>query len=160
VSIRASTDPDPRAAIGVAQAYRRCEAITRAGAANFYYGIRLLAPERRRAMCAVYAFARRVDDIGDGRLADEEKLRRLDEQARMLAASAPSDPVMVALADARARFAVPIDALQALIEGVRMDVRGTKYESFDELVLYCRRVAGAIAPGPTSWPTTWGWRCS
>ncbi|HEY2283080.1 MAG TPA: squalene/phytoene synthase family protein [Solirubrobacteraceae bacterium] len=135
------------------EAYRECEAITRRSAANFYYGIRLLSPWRRRAMCAVYAFARRVDDIGDGTLSSEEKLRRLDAQARALAAlpggggeggSSASDPVMVALADAYARFDVPPDALQALIAGVRMDVEGVRYESFDELVLYCRRVAGAI----------------
>jgi len=131
------------------EAYRRCETITRRTAANFYYGIRLLPPQRRRAMCAVYAFARRVDDIGDGTLPREEKLRRLDEQARALtalAAGSPDtgDPVMVALADAYARFDVPPDALGALIEGVRMDVEGVTYESFEELVLYCRRVAGAI----------------
>ncbi len=132
-------------------AYRECEAITRSTAANFYYGIRLLSSERRRAMCAVYAFARRVDDIGDGTLAHEEKLSRLDTQARALAALgggerglSESDPVMVALADAYVRFDVPADALQALIAGVRMDVEGVRYESFEELVLYCRRVAGAI----------------
>ncbi len=65
-------------------AYRHCEAVTRAQAANFFYGIRLLTGERRRAMCAVYAFARRVDDIGDGTLEREEKLRRLDGEARAL----------------------------------------------------------------------------
>jgi len=162
------------------EAYRRCEAITRRDAVNFYYGIRLLPPPRRRAMCAVYAFARRIDDIGDGTLPREDKLLRLDEQARALAAlpgagaqarSAPVepaavahtaatetaddrralpepapavDPVMVALADAYARFQIPPDALEALIEGVRMDVEGVTYESFEDLVLYCRRVAGAI----------------
>lgn len=164
--------------LGAQEAYRQCEAITRRTAANFYYGIRLLSPERRRAMCAVYAFARRVDDIGDGTLAREEKLRRLDAQARALAAlpgggvgatgaavesagastaetepprapgvaplPAQADPVMVALADAYVRFDVPPDALQALIAGVRMDVEGVTYESFEDLVLYCRRVAGAI----------------
>jgi phytoene synthase len=51
---------------------------------------------------------------------------------------------MVALADAGARFGIPSDALQALIAGVRMDVEGVRYETFEELVLYCRRVAGAI----------------
>jgi phytoene synthase len=127
------------------RAYRRCEAITRAQAANFFYGIRLLPRERRRAMCAVYAFARRIDDIGDGTLAGEEKLRRLDAEAHALAA-APSgeDLVLAALADARRRFALPQDALYELIEGVRMDVLGTSYEEFDELVVYCRRVAGGI----------------
>jgi phytoene synthase len=160
------------------EAYRQCEAITRRTAANFYYGIRLLSPERRRAMCAVYAFARRVDDIGDGTLTREQKLRRLDAQTRALAAlpgrvvgavgaaveaagaataesepprapgvapdARPADPVMVALADVYVRFDVPPDALPALITGVRMDVEGVTYESFDDLVLYCRRVAGAI----------------
>ncbi len=130
-------------------AYARCEQITREEAGNFFYGIRLLSSERRRAMCAVYAFARRVDDIGDGTLPAEEKLARLDAEEAMLTAlrtaSEPGgDPVARALRDAVMRFGVPIDALEALIEGVRMDVAGVSYESFDELVLYCRRVAGAI----------------
>jgi 15-cis-phytoene synthase len=153
------------AAAAVEEGYRECEALTRAQAGNFYYGIRLLPAPKRRAMCAVYAFARRVDDIGDGQLAREEKLRRLDAQADALAAlpggradparagadpvrdadpARETDPVMVALADAYARFDVPPDALQALIAGVRMDVEGTSYESFEDLLLYCRRVAGAI----------------
>jgi len=133
-------------------AYRCCESITQTQAANFYYGIRLLARDRRRAMCAVYAFARRVDDIGDGSAAVEEKLDQLDIQARGLRAlEAPgaestdnSDPVMVALADAHERFALPIGALEELIQGVRMDVHGVSYERFEDLVAYCGRVAGAI----------------
>jgi phytoene synthase len=136
----------------IAAAYKHCESITRAQAANFYYGIRLLPPPRRRAMCAVYAFARRVDDVGDGSLPTEEKLRRLDAEAGALAeleasaprATFPDDPVLAALADADARFALPAGALGELIEGVRMDVDSVTYERFDDLVLYCRRVAGAI----------------
>jgi 15-cis-phytoene synthase len=135
-----------------AAAYKHCESITRAQAANFYYGIRLLPPPRRRAMCAVYAFARRVDDIGDGPLSKEERLRRLDAEAQALAGleareqrpAFAADPVLVALTDAHARFALPPGALGELIEGVRMDVDGVAYERFDDLVLYCRRVAGAI----------------
>jgi phytoene synthase len=135
-----------------AAAYRQCESITRAQAANFYYGIRLLRHDRRRAMCAVYAFARRVDDIGDGALERAEKLRRLDAQAHALSELGgpdlrppdASDPVFVALADAYRRFALAPATLAELIEGVRMDVNGVTYESFDDLVLYCRRVAGAI----------------
>jgi phytoene/squalene synthetase len=73
----------------IADAYGHCESVTRAQAANFFYGIRLLPRDRRRAMCAVYAFARRVDDIGDGTLEPEEKLRRLDREAAALAAIAP-----------------------------------------------------------------------
>src|SRR5207245_7214231 len=68
----------------IAAAYRRCEASTPARAGNFYYGIRLLPAPKRRAMCAVYAFARRVDDIGDGELEPAQKLDRLQEQARAL----------------------------------------------------------------------------
>ncbi len=133
----------------LAEAYRHCERVTRAEAANFYYGIRLLPRERRRAISAVYAFARRVDDIGDGTLGREEKLRLLDGQAVALAAveeagASDGDPVMLALGDAYRAFPLPRGALAELIEGVRMDIEGVTYEAFDELVLYCRRVAGAI----------------
>ena len=134
------------------EAYARCAAITRSQAANFYYGIRLLAPERRRAMCAAYAFARRVDDIGDGDLDRERKRALLDEAAEQLGAlertgsaqHAARDPVIVALADAHRRFALPPGAMGELIEGVRMDVDGVTYERIEDLVVYCRRVAGAI----------------
>jgi len=138
--------------VSTREAYDLCEAITRTQAANFYYGIRLLPRERRRAMCAAYAFARRVDDIGDGGLDPGEKLRLLDEAAGALAelerdgssAAGSADPVIVALADAHARFSLPDGALGELIEGVRMDVNGVSYERFEDLVVYCRRVAGAI----------------
>jgi 15-cis-phytoene synthase len=127
-------------------AYRRCESLTRAAAGNFYYGIRLLPVPKRRAMCAVYAWARRIDDIGDGALAAEEKLRRLDAAAQALASlrADDPDPVLAALADAAARFALPADAMADLVEGVRMDVRGTSYADFAALEIYCRRVAGSI----------------
>ncbi len=136
----------------IAQAYERCEQITRSQAANFYYGIRLLAPERRRAMSAAYAFARRIDDIGDGELDRARKRELLDEAAEQLraleadptSALAGEDPVIVALADAHTRFSLPPGAMGELIEGVRMDVDEVAYEQIDELVLYCRRVAGAI----------------
>jgi phytoene synthase len=131
-------------------AYAHCEAITREQAANFFYGIRLLPRARRRAISAVYAFARRIDDIGDGQLERERKLELLDLEERRLAGlgaareDGVADPVMVALADAARRFDLPPEALPELIAGVRMDVLGTTYETFGELVLYCRRVAGGI----------------
>jgi 15-cis-phytoene synthase len=130
-------------------AYRSCEEITRAQAANFFYGIRLLPPDKRRAMSAVYAFARRVDDVGDGSLPDSEKLALLDSARASVAwnggpPSHASDPVLVALHDAYRRYELPLDAFADLIDGVEADVRETAYGSFDELVGYCRNVAGSI----------------
>jgi phytoene synthase len=130
-------------------AYRSCVRTTRQAAANFYYGISLLPRQKRWAMSAVYAFSRRVDDIGDGSLAVDAKLHALAAERERLARLElgeidPHDPVLIALADAQPRFELPVDALVSLIEGIELDVRGTTYESFDELVVYCRHVAGSI----------------
>ena len=143
-------------------AYRRCEEITRAEAANFYYGIRLLPRFKRQAMCAVYAFARRVDDIGDrasqSGVDSSRQLAALAAERAMLATliddatgpgftadgAEPDDPVRTALAHSCANYNLPLDALVLLVEGVEFDVRGTRYETFDELVGYCRRVAGSV----------------
>jgi phytoene synthase len=95
----------------------------------------------------VYAFARRVDDIGDSGVAASEKLELLDVAAHALEGlshTRADDPVIVALADAHTRFGMPADALHELIAGVRMDVTGCDYESFEDLLVYCRRVAGSI----------------
>ena len=126
------------------EAYRICERVTRKTAANFFYGIRLLPADKRRAMSAVYAYARRVDDIGDGTLPAERKLADLAATRRSLLEGDPNDAVMVALSDARTRFRLPHEALTDLLDGVQMDVVGTHYERFDELVVYCRAVAGSI----------------
>ena len=125
------------------QGYRVCEAITRARAANFYYGIRLLPAPKRRAMCAVYSFARRIDDIGDGEEPSARKLELLSA-ARDELEQPPQRPVMVALKDAEERFSLPHQALHDLIAGVEMDVRGESYDDFEALVSYCRHVAGTI----------------
>jgi 15-cis-phytoene synthase len=131
-------------ALEMEHAYRACEEITRREAANFHYGIRLLPRPKRQAMSAVYAFARRVDDIGDGDEDEESKLDALDVERARLAYGDDGDPVMVALAHVHEHFDLPLDALELLIEGVELDVRGTRYETFDELVVYCRSVAGSI----------------
>jgi len=127
-------------------AYAYCQSVTRQEAANFYYGIRLLPKERRNALCAIYALARRVDDIGDGSAPPDEKQRQLDDERRRLDSldTAYDDPVLVALADAVQHFPIPVDAFEELIDGVEMDVVGTRYETFGDLLPYCRRVAGAI----------------
>ncbi len=141
-------------ALEVEYCCRRCEQITRAEAANFYYGIRLLPRDKRWAMSAVYAFARRVDDIGDdGSLTSEQQLEALAAERAMLASlqspartrPAPvGDPVRVALDWACGVYHLPVEALEFLVEGVELDARGVRYETFDELVGYCRRVAGAV----------------
>lgn len=133
----------------VERAYRSCVTTTRHAAANFYYGISLLPRPKRWAMSAVYAFSRRVDDIGDGHLDDGAKLAALAAERERLALVRDGqldrrDPVLVALADAQPRFELPMDALASLIDGVELDVRGTTYETFDELVVYCRHVAGGV----------------
>ena len=129
-------------------AYRHCEHLTRREAANFFYGIRLLPAAKRRAMCAVYAFARCVDDIGDGVLPAHERLPALERErehvAGLRAGRTGGDPVLTALADAAPRFGLPLDALEQLVDGVEQDVRGTAYETFGELVGYCDNVAGSI----------------
>jgi phytoene synthase len=127
------------------QAYAECERITREQARNFSWGIRLLPPAKRGALSAVYAMARRIDDIGDGTLPAAEKLTLL-KQARDEATAPTSldDPVQVALADAAQRLPIPLAAFGELVDGCEMDVSGREYETLDDLVEYCRCVAGSI----------------
>jgi 15-cis-phytoene synthase len=161
--------------VDATQAYLECERITWSQARNFAYGIRLLQPPKRRALAAVYAFARRIDDIGDGDLPIEDKATALEaarEQTHALvnavdnskiaggagldtAAGAgldtargagldPEDPVLVALVDAGTRFPIPLAAFGELIDGCLADVHQATYETFDDLLWYCRCVAGSI----------------
>jgi phytoene synthase len=132
------------------EAFELCEAITRTRARNFYYGIRLLRGDKRVGLCAVYALARRIDDIGDGDLPRQQKLEALAAVRRSLADLTHSgsphgdDPVLTAVAELEGRLPLPLDAFDELVEGVEMDVRGRRYAEFDELVEYCRCVAGAV----------------
>ncbi|MGH3852224.1 MAG: presqualene diphosphate synthase HpnD [Pseudonocardiaceae bacterium] len=127
-------------------AFELCESITRERARNFYYGIRLLRPDKRAALCAVYALARRIDDIGDGNLPREDKLAALVGVRCSLADldHPGDDPVLRAVADLAARLGLPLGAFDELVSGVEMDVLGRRYADFDELVGYCRCVAGAV----------------
>ncbi len=141
----------PHASAPVLAAYSYCEAVTGQQARNFAYGIRLLPTPKRRAMSALYAFSRRVDDIGDGALADDVKIARLEETRALLTRvrggavdEDDTDPVAVALTHAAEVFPIPLDGLDELIDGVLMDVRGETYETWDDLKVYCRCVAGAI----------------
>jgi phytoene synthase len=138
------------------EAYAQCEQITWEQARNFAYGIRLLPPDKRRALAAVYAYARRIDDIGDGDLPAGEKTAQLEaarQQVRTLVARVngdtaaeldDTDAVLVALADVGSRFQVPLEAFEELIDGCLADVNQATYETFDDLLWYCRCVAGSI----------------
>lgn len=127
------------------QAWSTCEEITRTQARNFYYGIRLLPPPKRTALCALYALARRIDDIGDGDLPLAEKQAALAAVRKDLGRLEESDdPVMVAVADAARRFPVPLEAFEELVDGVELDLGDVRIADYDELVRYCRFVAGSV----------------
>jgi phytoene synthase len=132
--------------MNVAAAYEACEAITRREAKNFAYGIKLLRGPERQAMSAVYAMARRIDDIGDGDAAPADKL---DGLARVRASLGrpgvrTEDPVLVALGDAATTYDLPLECFDELIDGCVQDVQGARYETMTELVGYCRLVAGSV----------------
>ncbi len=128
-----------------AVAYEHCRRIARASGSSFYAGMRLLPPDRRAALFAVYALARQIDDIADGDHPDAEKLAALGKLRGQLERIAEStDPVLVAVADAAARFPIPLEAFGDLIDGAEMDVHGAGYETFADLERYCRCVAGSI----------------
>jgi phytoene synthase len=129
----------------VEQAYADVERLTRARARNFAYGIMLLPKPKRRAIAAIYAFAREVDDIADDpELADDVKRGRLERLRERVAADRGDEPMLVALADACRRYPIPASALDDLVEGGIQDTIQRRYASFDELRGYCRRVAGAV----------------
>ena len=131
-------------------AYARCEEITRTEAKNFAYGIRLLPPPKRSAMSAIYAFARRIDDIGDGDGAPDEKLAELavvrrDVDALRRGHAPDDDPVLVALADTGA--ALPAcrwtpSTSWSKAASTTSSVPRTRPST--TLVGYCRLVAGSV----------------
>jgi 15-cis-phytoene synthase len=127
----------------VEQAYAEVQRVTRARAKNFAYGIMVLPREKRRAIAAIYAFAREVDDVADGSAPVEEKRARL-EALRDALDRPPATAMHVALTDARSRFGIPHDALSAIVDGGLQDLVKTDYADFDELRAYCEKVAGAV----------------
>jgi len=127
-----------------ARAYAEVERLTRKRARNFAYGIMVLPRDKRRAIAAVYAFARRVDDIADGELPGEEKRQQLERLRVGIAEPPEEDSMFVALADARTRFPIPARALHELVDGGLQDLEQTRYAHFEELRGYCTKVAGAV----------------
>ncbi len=125
----------------------RNQHFTNARATNFYYSFLVLPPDKRRAIEAVYHFARRGDDISDGDLSKADAAKAiadyraaLDDCYRGRGAS----PELAALAESVAQFKIPRQPFEDLILGLEMDLAGTQYKTFEELDLYCYRVASTI----------------
>ena len=129
--------------MSVQEAYAEVGRITRREAKNFAYGIMVLPRAKRQAIAAIYAFARRVDDVADGELPLQQKRFQLGE-LRLALEDDPVDPVFVALRDARERFGIPREPLEALIDGGLQDTEQATYADFAELRGYCEKVAGAV----------------
>jgi phytoene synthase len=132
----------------VEAAYEHCAAVTRRAHSNFYWGFRLLPTERRRGLTAVYAFCRAADDMADdpGMRTDPVRMiARWRDELHAAYAGRPTHPIGVALADTVARFAVPCAHFDAVVDGVEMDLRRTRYERWQgDLDEYCYRVASAV----------------
>jgi phytoene synthase len=139
----------------LARAYAACRTIAKREAKNFYYAFVALPLERRNAICAIYAFMRQADDLADDEtLPREERRRKLDVWLAAwheAAAGAPTaDPVFLAVRDAIQRFAIPLQLLDELVDGVAMDLDHTStgapgtYATFADLYRYCYLVASVV----------------
>jgi phytoene synthase len=127
------------------ESWRYCERVARRRARNFYYSFLALPAEKRRAMCALYAFMRECDDRSDGAGASLEKLADWRAQTEAaLGGRAPGHPVWPALVETVRRYSVPPDCLYGMIEGVSSDLEPRSFESFDQLYRYCYLVASVV----------------
>jgi len=129
------------------ESYRFCEALARREAANFYPAFRLLPGPQRRGMCALYAFLRIADDFSDEAGPIENKRRELAQWRHGLHAAltgGDAHPIHPALADTVRRYRIPLEYLEAVLDGVEMDLSPVSYQTFAELRVYCYRVASAV----------------
>ncbi|GAB4197418.1 MAG: phytoene/squalene synthase family protein [Roseiflexaceae bacterium] len=130
--------------LSLAEAYEICVGITRLHSASFFLSSQLLPLEKRRAVRAFYAFCRTSDD-----LVDHPKERAEQALARWVHRSRdpvppPHDPVLLAWGDTAQRYQVPQELINELLAGVAMDLNVKRYASFDDLWLYCYRVASVV----------------
>ncbi len=144
IADHAELDTEP---VPLHDAYAYCEAIVRANEENFPVASRFLAPERRLALYAVYAFARTADDVADADAPTAERLAALDriEGALLQALEGnPRGPVPTALADAVDRFTLPAEPFLDILAAFRDDARNATYATWDDLLRYCRGSANTI----------------
>jgi 15-cis-phytoene synthase len=125
-------------------AYAHCEALTSLHSRSFSLASRLLPWEKRRAVHALYAFCRTVDDLVDKPGESTEAALEAWRTPEKMARRPDADPVAVAWTDARTRFQIPDCYAQQLIDGVARDLHQTRYDTFEELVAYCYGVASTV----------------
>jgi phytoene synthase len=127
--------------------YRYCEQIARREAGNFYHAFRVLPRSQRKAMCALYAFLRLTDDLGDGPGSASEKRDLLVDWRQRFERCLIDDyshPLHRAFHDTVRNHGIPIQYLQDVIDGVEMDLNIMRYQTFTDLYRYCYRVASAV----------------
>ena len=124
-----------------------CQAKAAKSGSSFYYSFLFLPPPRRRAITALYAFCREVDDVVD-EVPDpgvaRTKLYWWRQELARVFDGTPQHPVAQALVPVVREFALPQDQLQTIIDGMAMDLDQTRYLDFPALELYCHRVAGVV----------------
>ncbi|HVN88033.1 MAG TPA: presqualene diphosphate synthase HpnD [Candidatus Binatia bacterium] len=137
---------NPHGDSALRQAYDYCQQITRRSSSNFYYAFRLLPPDRRDALYAVYAFCRFVDDIADedGRRDPATLLARWRDEVARVYDGSTQHPIGRALADAARRLPLERQHFLGLIRGVEMDLTRRRYATFEELYEYCYLVASTV----------------
>ncbi|XP_010549802.1 PREDICTED: phytoene synthase 2, chloroplastic [Tarenaya hassleriana] len=131
----------------LSEAYDRCGEVCAEYAKTFYLGTMLMTPERRKAIWAIYVWCRRTDELVDGPNASHITPTALDRwEARLedLFRGRPFDMLDAALSDTVSRYPVDIQPFRDMIEGMRMDLRKSRYQNFDELYMYCYYVAGTV----------------
>jgi 15-cis-phytoene synthase len=128
----------------VEDAYTDVLRITHETARNFSWGIRVLPGPKRKAVAALYAFAREVDDLADRETPARAELELWRASIAALPASPDGSAILVALTDAMTRYEIPKQALLDLVKGALMDCDRSRYATWEELREYCRCVAGAV----------------
>jgi len=135
---------------GQEAALRRCAEVTAASGSNFYFAFLPLPRPRREAIFCVYAFCRHVDDIVDEPEPGTDPRREIDAWRRRVDAvvdgtlADDEHPIAVGLAAAHARFPLRGDDLHAVLDGMEMDLDERRFQTADDLALYCERVAGRV----------------
>ena len=132
---------------GLKQAYHRCGEICEEYAKTFYLGTMLMTEDRRRAIWAIYVWCRRTDELVDGPNASHitpSALDRWEKRLDDLFTGRPYDMLDAALSDTISKFPIDIQPFRDMIEGMRSDLRKTRYKNFDELYMYCYYVAGTV----------------